>query len=57
VKKVKSHTSNASANSTKKTGFVNPFIQMMEDKAKIADAFQKGEPLTSLKDIKFVKPL
>jgi len=40
-----------------KASFVNPFIQMIEDKKKIEKAIQEGEPLSTLKDIKFVKPL
>jgi hypothetical protein len=39
-----------------KASFVNPFIQMIEDKKKIDQAIQEGKPLSSLKDINFVKP-
>ncbi len=40
----------------KKPAKPNPFIQMIEDKKRIDQAIQNGEPLSSLKDIKFVKP-
>jgi hypothetical protein len=40
-----------------KRSFVNPFIKLIEDKMKIADAVKDGKPLSTLKDIKFVKPL
>jgi hypothetical protein len=56
VKRIKSHSAKkAVAGEDQKSNFVNPFIQMMEDKAKIAKAFKKGEPLNSLEDIKFAK--
>jgi hypothetical protein len=56
VKRIKSYsTKKVSDNNDQKSNFVNPFIQMMEDKAKIAIAFKKGEPLNSLEDIKFAK--
>jgi hypothetical protein len=37
--------------------FVNPFIQMMNDKKMIDQITQDGKPLSALKGIKFVKPL
>jgi hypothetical protein len=40
-----------------KASSVNPFVKMIEDKKKITQAIQDGKPLSSLKDIKFVKPL
>jgi hypothetical protein len=36
---------------------VNPFIKLIEDKLKISEAAQKGDSLSSLKDIHFVKPI
>jgi hypothetical protein len=36
---------------------VNPFIKLMEDQERIADAVNNNRPLSSLKDIKFVRPL
>lgn len=35
----------------------NPFIKMLEDKKRINDAIATNTPLSSLKGIKFVKPL
>jgi hypothetical protein len=35
----------------------NPFIKAMEDKKKIAAAVQNGINLSTLKGIKFVKPI
>ena len=35
----------------------NPFIKLIEDKERIARAIRNDEPLSSLKDIKFVRPL
>jgi hypothetical protein len=40
-----------------KVPFVNPFIQMIEDKKKIDQAIQEGKSLSTLKDINFVKSL
>ncbi len=36
---------------------VNPFIKLMEDQKRIAAAVNNDQPLSSLKDIKFVRPL
>ena len=36
---------------------VNPFIKLMKDQERIADAVNKNQPLSSLNDIKFVRPL
>lgn len=36
---------------------VNPFIQMIEDKKRINRAVEEGKSLSTLKGIKFVKPL
>jgi hypothetical protein len=41
----------------KKKSSKNPFFKMFEDKLRIQEALQKGESLSSLKDIKFVKPI
>ncbi len=35
----------------------NPFIKLIEDKKKITAAIQGGKSLSSLKGIKFVKPM
>lgn len=35
----------------------NPFSKLMDDKKRIAEAVACGDPLSSLKDIKFVRPL
>ncbi len=35
----------------------NPIIKMMEDKKAIVKAIEKGESLSTLKDIKIVTPL
>ena len=40
-----------------KEPFVNPFIKMIEDKKSIDQAVEEGKSLSTLKDIKFVKPL
>jgi hypothetical protein len=45
------------ARKKKRPAKVNPFIQMIEDKKRIDQAIQNGEPISALKDIKFVKPL
>jgi len=42
--------------STSKKG-VNPFIKLANDKECIADAVKNGQPLSSLTDIKFVRPI
>ena len=36
---------------------VNPFTKLMEDKERIAEAVNHNESLSSLKDIRFVRPL
>ncbi len=36
---------------------VNPFIKLMEDNERIADAVNNNQPLSSLKDIKFVRQI
>jgi hypothetical protein len=36
---------------------VNPFVKLIKDKERIANAVQNGQPLSSLKDIKFVSPI
>jgi len=41
---------------TVKTG-VNPFLKLMKDQERIADAIKNNQPLSSLKDIKFVQPI
>jgi hypothetical protein len=35
----------------------NPFIKAVEDKKKISATIQEGKSLSTLKDIKFVKPI
>jgi hypothetical protein len=45
-----------SSSKTTKKG-VNPFVKLIEDKERIADAVNNNQPLSSLKDIKFVRPL
>lgn len=46
-------------NSKKKQGKSsgNPFIQLIKDKKKINAAIQSGKSLSTLKGIKFVKPI
>jgi hypothetical protein len=53
VSNTKSHTTPKK----QKAAFVNPFIQMIEDKKKIAQAVEDGKSLSTLKNIKFVKDL
>jgi TolB-like protein len=36
---------------------VNPFTKLMDDKERIADAINNDQSLSSLKGIKFVRPL
>jgi len=36
---------------------VNPFIKLMKDQERIAKAIENNQPLSSLKDIKFVRPI
>ncbi|MDR3693027.1 hypothetical protein [Mucilaginibacter sp.] len=36
---------------------VNPFVKLMKDQERIANAIKNNQPLSSLKDIKFVRPL
>jgi hypothetical protein len=45
----------SSSKTAKKKG--NPFVKLMEDQERIADAIKNNRPLSSLKDIKFVRPL
>jgi len=40
-----------------KKSSTNPFIKLVEDKKKITAAIQSGKSLSSLKEIKFVKPI
>jgi hypothetical protein len=35
----------------------NPFVKLLKDKERIAKAVENGLPLSSLKDIKFVRPV
>ena len=35
----------------------NPFVKVIEDKKKITAAIQQGKDLSTLKGIKFVKPI
>ena len=35
----------------------NPIAQMIEDQKRIIDATRKGKPMSSVKGVKFVKPL
>lgn len=52
MKTEKSHKPQSNSKRSKK----NPFRQLMEDKERIAKAFQEDQPLSSL-GIPFVKPL
>jgi hypothetical protein len=52
-----SEIKSSTAQKKKQFAKANPFVQMIEDKKRIDQAIQNGEPLSSLKDIKFVKPL
>ena len=36
---------------------VNPFVKLIKDKERIAKAVENDEPLSSLKDIRFVRPI
>jgi hypothetical protein len=45
------------ASKKKKSASLNPFIQMIEDKRKIDEAIQEEKALSTLTDIKFVRPL
>lgn len=36
---------------------VNPFKKLMDDKNRIVEAIKDGKDLSTLKDIKFVRPL
>ena len=45
-----------SSTKTVKKG-VNPFLKLIQDKERIADAVNNNQPLSSLKDIKFVQPI
>jgi hypothetical protein len=57
MKTQKSDTAEISDNSSITKIRVNPFLKLIEDKKRIAKAFKNGEPLSSLKDIKFVHPI
>ncbi|WP_162847194.1 hypothetical protein [Mucilaginibacter gracilis] len=35
----------------------NPFIKLITDKEEISKAIQEGKPLSTLKGIRFVKPI
>jgi hypothetical protein len=52
-------TNTGKADNTKKgaENKVNPFSKLMEDKKRIEKAVEENVPLSSLKDIKFVRPL
>ncbi|WP_316811482.1 hypothetical protein [Pedobacter heparinus] len=52
-----SHASSNIANKGGNKFRVNPFIKMIEDKKRIAEAIRNGKDLSKLKDINFVSPL
>jgi len=54
---VKTAKVNSKSKSNKNSDEANPFIKLIEDKLKISDAIQKGDSLSTLKDIHFVKPI
>lgn len=47
--------SSTKTDNTAKT--INPFIQMIEDKKRVNRAVEAGKPLSTLKGIRFVKPI
>jgi hypothetical protein len=53
----KAHTKKIVSNSKAIKKSVNPFDKLIEDKERIADAVNNSQSLSSLKDIKFVRPL
>ena len=50
------NTTNKNSPKAQKSSF-NPFVKALEDKKKIAAAVQRGIDLSTLKGIKFVKPI
>ncbi|WP_162996473.1 hypothetical protein [Mucilaginibacter celer] len=57
MKTEKENIDKPSTSKSAETKKVNPFKKLMEDKDRIADAVNKGQPLSTLKDIRFVHPL
>jgi hypothetical protein len=57
LKTAKVNTANSSAKDTKASEKINPFKKLMEDKDRIAKAVDNDQSLSTLKDIKFVRPL
>ena len=57
MKTAKAHIKKTASNTKTAKKRVNPFIKLMEDQERIADAVKNDQPLSSLKDIKFVRPL
>lgn len=57
MKTDKAHTEKTVSKTKAAKKKVNPFIKLMEDQERIADAINNNRPLSSLKDIKFVRPL
>jgi hypothetical protein len=56
VKKQKSNTAEISETSIAQKR-INPFLKLMEDMKRIAEAFKNGVPLSSLDGIKFIQPI
>jgi len=57
VKTDKAHIEKTVSNTKTAKKKVNPFIKLMDDQERIADAVNNNQPLSSLKDIKFVCPI
>jgi hypothetical protein len=53
VKTQKSHIENKAGEKSRD----NPFIKMIEDKKRIAEAIRNGKDLSTLKGINFVSPI
>jgi hypothetical protein len=57
MKTDKAHIENPDSSMKTAKKRINPFIKLMEDQERIAVAVNNNQPLSSLKDIKFVRPL
>jgi|GEM_PF-5245880 len=48
---------NSSRSTLKKNAAENPFKKLMDDKKRIEAAFKNGKPLSTLNEVKFVRPI
>jgi hypothetical protein len=57
VKSPKENIAESHGNNGVPKKMVNPFVKLIKDKERIAKAVENDQPLSTLKDIKFVRPI